>query len=319
MTNLAVANAIERTIYRSEHSKENPYTVISNRLLRDHNIKRADKGLLVELLSWSDKHRICIQALVKKGKEGRDAIQAMLQRLDAAGYIKRTQLKNQDGTFGKVIYQIFENPEQQHIYAIVEDNKPAKTHEENKIQLGFDFSTEPNQEVQKVEEIELTATGKPVNGEPATNNYNKEISNIFNNKPEAEEDHSRRLLDKFYLEMNDPLLRVPLQMAGISAMIQTQKQLNCFLIDFNTNHDQYPKIERSKRIKHFIKFLLKIHHSGTGQKAHLSRLRNMGVLTNPIKKKKPVNARYVNPDQDKLPKPREILIDLPGDISLEGF
>ncbi|MBJ9425172.1 hypothetical protein I5551_14165 [Acinetobacter seifertii] len=291
MTNMAVLDVLQRTIYRAEHSKENPYTVLSNKLLRDPNIKRADKGLLVELLSWGDKHRVCIQALVKKGKEGRDAIQGMLNRLEEAGYIKRTQLKNEDGTFGKVVYQIFESPIDTKIIAQAvdqtsEDQQALKFFD---AQLGFNFDD--------IDENKAEAeNGFSVSGEPTTNKYNELRSNNFNKINRGGDMEKRNeLLEKYRVLLKEPIFFGRLQMAGLGSMIQTQEQLDTYLVDFNANHDQYKNLNDHQRLNNFIKFLLKIHHSPAGQRAHFARMQALGSSDhyNP-----PKNSTLKKPSKD---------------------
>ncbi|HCH7479089.1 TPA: hypothetical protein NM870_003732 [Acinetobacter baumannii] len=297
MTNLAVLDILERTIFRAEHSKDNPYTVISNKLLRDPNIKRADKGLLVELLSWGDKHRVCVQALVNRGKEGRDAIQGMLNRLDEAGYIKKTQIKNSDGTFGKVVYQIFESAQDGKIMGVIEDsqtcaNDAAKLLE--KAQLGFDFEAQIN------DQNDVAANGFSVDGESLTNKYNELRSNLIFNKMVGDMVNEKDLLERFHLKLDDPIVAARIKMAGLGLLVQTQKQLDALLIDFNVNHEQYKKISDHQRLNNFIKFLLKIHHSAAGQKAHVARLKALGSTAhNDVKK--PTSSKAKNFDRFILP------------------
>lgn len=292
MTNLAVLDILERTIFRAEHSKDNPYTVISNKLLRDPNIKRSDKGLLVELLSWGDKHRVCVQALVNRGKEGRDAIQGMLNRLDDAGYIKKTQIKNSDGTFGKVVYQIFESAQNGKIMAVIEDgqsceNEAAKLLEQ--AQLGFDF------EAQIDDSKDETVNGFSVDGKPLTNKYNNLRSNLIFNKRGGDVADQKELLERFHLKLDDPIVAGRIKMSGLGLLVQTQKQLDTFLLDFNINHDQYKKISDHQRLNNFIKFLLKIHHSQTGQRAHVARLKALGsTVHNNNRKPTPSKTKNFN-------------------------
>jgi predicted transcriptional regulator len=297
MTNLAVLDILERTIFRAEHNKDNPYTVISNKLLRDPNIKRSDKGLLVELLSWGDKHRVCVQALVNRGKEGRDAIQGMLNRLDDAGYIKKTQIKNSDGTFGKVVYQIFESAQDGKIMAVIEDsqsgeNEAAKLLEQ--AQLGFDFEAQIN------DSKEETVNGFSVDGKPLTNKYNNLRSNLIFNKREGEVVNDKDLLERFHLKLDDPIVAERIKMSGLGLLVQTQRQLDTFLLDFNVNHDQYKKISDHQRLNNFIKFLLKIQHSRVGQRAHVARLKALGSTAH-HDVRKPTSSKKKNFDRFILP------------------
>lgn len=325
MTTIAVSNsALSRTVFRAEHSKDNPYTVISNKLLRDHSIKRSDKGLLVELLSWSDKHRVCIQALIKKGKEGRDAIQGMLSRLESAGYIKRTQIKNNDGTFGKVIYQIYESPLDDMVIATIEDSKgelSANGTPNTEAQLGFDFDHGI------AEEMKDTANGFSVDGKDDTNKYNDLRSNLNssnNGGGELTQPTEEEILNRFPLKL-EGAVQARLLMSNLNGMITTQKQLDRYLLDFNINHDQYKNLTDHKRLNNFIHFLSKIHASPAGQRSHQARLRAAGFVTSqPVKstyKKQKDFSRYVI-DENSVPTPVDTAAQVPvhhTDYNFEGF
>lgn len=325
MTTIAVSNsALSRTVFRAEHNKDNPYTVISNKLLRDHSIKRSDKGLLVELLSWSDKHRVCIQALIKKGKEGRDAIHGMLSRLESAGYIKRTQIKNQDGTFGKVIYQIYESPLDDVVIATIEDSKgELKGNDDTcaEAQLGFDFDHGIT------DKMKDTANGFSVNGKDDTNKYNGLRSNLNSSNHgggELQQQTEEEIINRFPLKF-EGAVQARLLMSNLSGMISNQKQLDRYLLDFNINHDQYKHLDDHKRLNNFIHFLSKIHASPAGQRSHQARLRAAGFVTaQPVKpsyKKQKDFSRYVI---DQSPVQNETVSPEPCDFqktdyNFEGF
>lgn len=325
MTTIAVSSsALSRTVFRAEHNKDNPYTVISNKLLRDHSIKRSDKGLLVELLSWSDKHRVCIQALIKKGKEGRDAIHGMLTRLESAGYIKRTQIKNNDGTFGKVLYQIYESPLDDFVIATIEDSKGELSDNGNsnsEAQLGFDFDNGFK------EEMNDTANGFSVNGKGDTNKYNDLRSNLNssnNGGGELSTPTEQEILNRFPLKF-EGVVQARLLMSNISGMITSQKQLDKYLLDFNINHDQYKHLDDHKRLNNFIHFLSKIFNSPAGQRSHLARLRAAGFATpqqiKPSYKKQKDFSRYVI-DENPVPTPVEKSVQVPTqhtDYNFEGY
>ena len=324
MTSLAIhSSALSRTVFRAEHNKDNPYTVISNKLLRDHSIKRSDKGLLVELLSWSDKHRVCIQALIKKGKEGRDAIHGMLSRLESSGYIKRTQIKNNDGTFGKVIYQIYESPIDDVVIATIEDAKGEFSEGDGSLteaQLGFDFEN-------GIEQMNEPANGFSVNGKDDTNKYNGLRSNLNssnNGGGELSNPTEEEILNRFPLKF-EGAVQARLLMSNLYGMISSQKQLDKYLLDFNINHDQYKHLNDHKRLNNFIHFLSKIHNSPAGQRSHLARLRAAGFVTSqhnkPIVKKQKDFSRYVI-DENPVPMQVDNAARVPvqhTDYNFEGF
>lgn len=323
MTSLAIhSGASSRTVFRAEHSKENPYTVISNKLLRDHSIKRSDKGLLVELLSWSDKHRVCIQALIKKGKEGRDAIHGMLSRLESSGYIKRTQIKNNDGTFGKVIYHIYESPIDDVVIATIEDAKGEFSGNDetgSEAQLGFDFD-------HGIEQMNETANGFPVNGKDDTNKYNDLRSNLNssnNGGGEFKNPTEEEILNRFPLKF-EGAVQARLLMSSLNGMISSQKQLDKYLLDFNINHEQYKHLNDHKRLNNFIHFLSKIHNSPSGQRSHLARLRAAGFITpqqnKPTYKKQKDFSRYVLEDSSQPNHTEQTATAIPkNEYNFEGF
>lgn len=85
------------------------FTVIDNRVIRDHRLSFRARGLLIDLLSqrdgWeTDSTRLAEHATGKKGdkREGRDAIRAALRELEELGYVayERTQAPGRRG--GKV-------------------------------------------------------------------------------------------------------------------------------------------------------------------------------------------------------------------------
>ncbi|WP_162626506.1 hypothetical protein [Acinetobacter sp. CFCC 10889] len=304
MTDLSIAlqleNAAKRvTVFRDQHNKENPYCVISNKVMRDKNIEKfSDLGLLTYLLSWSNHHRVCIEALAKRGKDGRDAIRNMLKRLESLGYVKRTQLKSENGQFGEVIYQIFESPEQLQPSLELGDAKAATEQQKEQLedaQLGFDFNVDYQDESMTFyTENELTASGFSVNGESNTNNYDDSRSTISNSE-EQKKIEKQEIINRFPLKIDDPIVKARLNMSMLSNVVSTQAQLDSYLLDFNLNHSQYKNLTPHKRLLNFIVFLNKIHTSKAGQNAHIARLRANGFTELP---KAPKNTPKAKPKQD---------------------
>lgn len=298
-----MAQEIERekrkNIHRAAHDRENPYAVISNKLLRDCNIRHSDRGLMCQILSWSDFHNLCIQAVVKKSVEGRDAIRGMVDRLVTAGYIRVTQLKGMNGQFDRMSYQIFEESTGQVVELDLSGMSDDDTLE-NSPQLNlFEEYTEVSAVGIKdnLESVNQTADGFSVDGKHDTNNnYVLRNNNSNNNNGESllsvlqdkVEKTKAELLNTWYLDINDSMLKANLGRAGLGNYLTSQDQLNNFLIDFNQQHDKYKNINHTQRLKNFTVYLLGIKSTRKEHMKHVLRLQALGFpIQTPVYPKKP--------------------------------
>lgn len=93
-------------------NKNKNYTVISNYHLRDLNLSLRAKGLLSLMYSLPDDWDYSIKGLAAICKEGEKAIRTVLTELEDAGYLTRTRVQDDKGHFSDVIYDIFEEPNQ---------------------------------------------------------------------------------------------------------------------------------------------------------------------------------------------------------------
>ncbi len=88
------------------------YTVMSNYHLRDKALGLKAKGLLSVMLSLPEDWDYTIAGLCKICDTGKDAIRKAIRELEAAGYISRQRIRDEDGTLGGTQYTIRELPEQ---------------------------------------------------------------------------------------------------------------------------------------------------------------------------------------------------------------
>ena len=88
------------------------YTVMSNYHLRDKALGLKAKGLLSVMLSLPEDWDYTIAGLCKICDTGKDAIRQAIRELEAAGYISRQRIRDEDGTLGGTQYTIRELPEQ---------------------------------------------------------------------------------------------------------------------------------------------------------------------------------------------------------------
>lgn len=90
-------------VFHNKKPKKNYY-------LRDPSISLKAKGLLSEMLTLPGSWDYSIAGFAKINKEGKDAIRAAVQELEAEGYIVRHQIKDANGKFYKNEYIVYETP-----------------------------------------------------------------------------------------------------------------------------------------------------------------------------------------------------------------
>lgn len=79
------------------------FTTIPNAWLRDPNMTRRARGLLVELLSHREGWSVTVESLARAGREGKAAISRDLRELEELGYLRREQSRTDSG-FGSMDY-----------------------------------------------------------------------------------------------------------------------------------------------------------------------------------------------------------------------
>ena len=96
-------------VFRVEKTRD--YTVMSNFHLKDKELTLKSKGLLSMMLSLPDEWNYTTRGLAAICKEGVDCIGAALKELETAGYIVRTQLRDERGRISDTEYVIYEQPQ----------------------------------------------------------------------------------------------------------------------------------------------------------------------------------------------------------------
>lgn len=97
------------TIQRGKHDKENPYVLISRKMLRDTSISPKAKGVLCYLLSLPDNWKAHPRHVAMALGVGKEQIYNILKELLNAGYATRTESKGEKGQFGFVLYEFYED------------------------------------------------------------------------------------------------------------------------------------------------------------------------------------------------------------------
>lgn len=98
--------------YRTSKNANNPYVMLDKRFLEDDRLSWRAKGILSYLLSKPDDWQTREVDLVKRSREGREAVRSAMRELEACGYMRREQKRSGGGSFAENVYAIFELPEE---------------------------------------------------------------------------------------------------------------------------------------------------------------------------------------------------------------
>ena len=95
-------------VFRVEKNKG--YTVMSNHHLRNKELTLKAKGLLSQMLSLPENWDYTLAGLSHINKESIDAIRTAVLELEKAGYIERSQGRDEKGKMTAIAYTIYEQP-----------------------------------------------------------------------------------------------------------------------------------------------------------------------------------------------------------------
>lgn len=91
-------------ILRAERGEMNPYTIVSNIIVRDKRLGYLAKGIMLELLSNNDSWVVVKSELFKKAQVGRKYFNEAWDSLEKYGYIHKDRIRS------GWRYTIVENP-----------------------------------------------------------------------------------------------------------------------------------------------------------------------------------------------------------------
>ena len=95
-------------VFRVERNKG--YTVMSNHHLRNRELSLKAKGLLSQMLSLPEDWYYTLAGLSHINRESVDAIRTAVWELERAGYIQRSQNRDDKGKMAEMVYTIYEQP-----------------------------------------------------------------------------------------------------------------------------------------------------------------------------------------------------------------
>ncbi|MGW1411292.1 hypothetical protein [Streptomyces sp. NPDC002403] len=86
------------------------FTQIANGLFRDTRLSFKAKGLFGLISTHRTGWQVTVADLVRSGPDGRDAVRTGLSELQKHRYLVREQLRQENGTLGKTVYAITDQP-----------------------------------------------------------------------------------------------------------------------------------------------------------------------------------------------------------------
>ncbi|MER8062598.1 hypothetical protein [Streptomyces sp. NPDC094022] len=89
------------------------FTQIANSLFRDSRLSFKAKGIFGYVSTHQDGWHITTAELVCRGREGAGALTTGLHQLELHGFLHRTRDRNADGTLGRALYLITDQPDPQ--------------------------------------------------------------------------------------------------------------------------------------------------------------------------------------------------------------
>ncbi|ANA80168.1 helix-turn-helix domain-containing protein [Paenibacillus glucanolyticus] len=101
--------------------RDNGYTILDPYFLSDDRLSWKAKGLLAYLLSKPSNWRVYIADLVKRSKDGRDAVYSAIKELENCGYVERRQTRDEANRITGMETVIYERP-------IIDDPDPDLPH-----------------------------------------------------------------------------------------------------------------------------------------------------------------------------------------------
>lgn len=194
------------TIQRGKHDKENPYVLISRKMLRDPSISPKAKGVLCFLLSLPDNWKAHPKHVAMSLGVSKDQIYTVLKELIAKGYATRTESKGERGRFSVVLYEFYE--EKLEIPQIIKEKttvsgfpdtdspdteKPPLRYKEHKNKLpkeiitppippqNLDLLKPPNEQAAKAAEMEIKPPPKPKREKSDFTPRVREVANLMIN------------------------------------------------------------------------------------------------------------------------------------------
>lgn len=190
-------------------TKNNNYTVMSNHHFKNKGMSLKAKGLLSLMLSLPDDWDYSIAGLVTLSKDGKDSVMSALKELENNHYLRRTRTTDEAGRFSGIVYDIFEEPQQENPIAekpTTASQKTDKSDAGNRTQLNTNPSS-----TESINDTKVSNTEK----------------SIFSELLSSVSDNDVRELYEEYIAMREDI-GSPLSKRGLKMLIDRTDRLSNF-------------------------------------------------------------------------------------------
>jgi len=95
-------------IFKAAHERD--FTIVNNSVILDSRLSFKARGILLYLLSKPDEWHVILKDIANHSPDGIKSARAAFDELLQFGYVKKEQAREQNGTFGKFDYCVYEIP-----------------------------------------------------------------------------------------------------------------------------------------------------------------------------------------------------------------
>ncbi|WP_430483518.1 DnaD domain protein [Rossellomorea marisflavi] len=180
--------------YIRTKKRENPFVQLDKEFINDESLSWSARGVLAYILSKPNTWTIRQKDLINRSTDGRTKVERAMAELMAAGYLDWFQEKNEDGTFGEWVYEVYERPEYNPNKEECIRKGIAKLAGKKKTSKKAKNLETPNAENQhSVPNVENPHSENPHSENPHYSN-NDLSNNEFSNKEEEDEEYNTIVL-----------------------------------------------------------------------------------------------------------------------------
>nr|MQY80238.1 hypothetical protein [Bacteroidota bacterium] len=165
------------SIIRFSKGKKNPYFLMHNSTICDKNISLKAKGLLGYLISKPDNWFVSFHDLASCSTDGIKSVRSAVKELISAGYLEKSQFRNDNGQFTYYNYTIFEKPQK---YISNKNSLSPYAHFGHAVKGDADKGT-----ILSTNIVQSTDNNK--NSPPANSIFNPDAADEFFSKEEQED------------------------------------------------------------------------------------------------------------------------------------
>jgi hypothetical protein len=174
--------------------KKNGFTQISNSMLEDNQLSWRAKGLLAYMLSRPDNWKINKADLLKRGTEGRDAMQGALKELKDLGYLHIYSKTSGNGQIAEWVWEYDDVPFEP---TVLKNHITEKQQQKAEI-MPFPRNVEKPSSGKTVVRFSSTYNNTDLNNTDLNNTESKEIKKNEPKKDSAEFENEFEQLWKLY-------------------------------------------------------------------------------------------------------------------------